>query len=193
VNKVIVTLLGLLALASSVYGQQDTFKQREDFSTEVIRPETISKLNGHLYREIIRKDGTVEQLEPLHNLIVNTGEAFLVDAWQGSVTLSDMRYHGIGTGTTAAAEADTACQTELTTQYNPDNTRATGTLTEGATANIFKTVGTNTVDATVAITEFCLMSNATVGSGVMWTHSIFSAVNLVSGDQLRSTYQLTVE
>jgi hypothetical protein len=192
-KRFFLTVLTALALATNGFAQQDTFRQRENFSAEVVRPEPISKLNGHLYREIVRADGTVEQLEPLHNLIVNAGEAFLVDAWQGLVTLSDMKYHAIGTGTTAAAETDTACQTELTTQYNPNSTRATGTLAEGTSSNIFKTVGTNAVDATVSITEFCLMSNATVGSGTMWTRIVFAAVSLVSGDELRSTYQLTIE
>jgi hypothetical protein len=192
-KRFFLTVLTTLALATNGFAQQDTFKQRENFSTEIIRPEPIGKLNGHLYREIVHADGTVEQLEPLHNLIVNAGEAFLVDAWQGLVTLSDMKYHAIGTGTTAAAETDVACQTELTTQYNPNSTRATGTLAEGTASNIFKTVGTNAVDATVSITEFCLMSNATVGSGTMWTRIVFAAVSLVSGDQLRSSYQLTVE
>jgi hypothetical protein len=192
-KRLFLMVLTALTLATNGFAQQDTFRQRENFSAEVIRPEPIGKLNGHLFREIVRADGTIEQLEPLHNLIVNAGEAFLVDAWQGLVTLSDMKYHAIGTGTTAAAEGDTACQTELTTQYTSNNTRATGTLTEGSASNIFKTVGTNAVDATVSITEFCLMSNATVGSGTMWTRIVFAAVSLVSGDELRSTYQLTVE
>lgn len=130
---------------------------------------------------------------PLKNLIVNTGENFLVDAWQNIVELEIMKYHGIGTSSTSAGETDTGCITELTTQYNPDSTRATGSLTEGASTNIFRTVGTNTVDATVAITEWCLMSQAATGGGVMWSRVVFSAVNLSSGDSLQTTYDLTVE
>jgi len=130
---------------------------------------------------------------PIRNLIVNTGENFLVDAWQNIVELEIMKYHGIGTSTTSAGETDTGCLTELTTQYNPDNTRATGSLTEGASTNIFRTVGTNTVDATVAIMEWCLESQAATGGGTMWSRVVFSAVNLSSGDSLQSTYDLTVE
>lgn len=130
---------------------------------------------------------------PLRNLIVDAGEQFLVDAWQNIVELEIMKYHGIGTSTASAAEANTGCTTELTTEYNPDSTRATGSLTEGTATNIFRTVGTNTVDAAVAITEWCLMSQAATGGGTMWSRVVFSAVNLSSGDSLQTTYDLTVE
>ena len=130
---------------------------------------------------------------PIRNLIVNAGENFLVDAFQGSVEPEILKYHGIGTSAVSATETDTGCTTELTTQYNPDSTRATGSLTEGASANIFRTVGTNTVDAGVAITEWCLMSQAATGGGTMWSRVVFSAVNLSSGDSLQTTYDLTVE
>jgi hypothetical protein len=153
-------------------------------------------------QEALRVKGmlTLRHLDPAglrqtyhaRNLIVNAGEAFLVDAWQNLVELENMKFHGIGTGATAAAETDTGCQTELTTQYNPDNTRATGSLTE-ASASVFRTVGTNTVDASVAITEWCLLSQAATGGGTMWSRVVFAAINLASGDSLQTTYDLTVE
>ena len=127
------------------------------------------------------------------NLIVNAGENFLVDAFQNTVELEILKYHGLGTGTVDPAEGDTGCGTELTTQYNPDSTRATGSLTEGASTNIFRTVGTNAVDATVAVTEWCLMSQAATGGGTMWSRVEFAVINLVSGDSLQTTYDLTVE
>lgn len=131
---------------------------------------------------------------PFRNLIVNAGENYLVDAFQGTVEPENLRYHGIGTGSVAAAETDTGCGTELTTQYNPDNTRATGSLTEGASTNIFRTQGTITVDATVTVAEFCLMSQAATGGGTMWSRVLISpTVGLTSGDSLATTYDLTVE
>jgi hypothetical protein len=135
----------------------------------------------------------LRDLRQQRQLIVNAGENFLVDAWQNSVELETMKFHGIGTGTVAAAEADTALGTELTTQYNPDNTRATGSLTEGAGTNVFRTVGTNTVDAAVAITEWGLFTQAATGGGTIWSRTVFSAINLSSGDSLQTTYDLTVE
>jgi len=124
-------------------------------------------------------------------VITTTGAGFLVDAWQNTVELEIQKYHGIGTGTNAEAVGDTALQTELTTQYNPDNTRATGSLTEGGSGNIFRTVGTNTVDASAAVTEHGILSQAATGGGVLIDRSVFSVVNLANGDSLQSTYDFT--
>jgi len=126
------------------------------------------------------------------NLIVNAGEAFLVDAWQNIVELEIMRFHGCGVGVAAAGETDTALGTESTTALNPDSTRATGSLTE-ASASVFRTVGTLTFDATAAITEWGLFSLSGTGTGVMWSRIVFSAINVASADSIQFTYDLTVE
>jgi len=124
-------------------------------------------------------------------VVTDVGVAFLVDAWQNLLELETMKFHGIGTGSTAEAVGNTALATELTTQYNPNSTRATGSLTEGATANIFKTIGTNTVDAGVTIEEHGLFSNATVASGVLWDRSLTGTKVLANGEGLESTYSAT--
>jgi hypothetical protein len=116
----------------------------------------------------------------------------VIDAWQNTVELEIMKYHGIGTGTTAEAAADTTLVTETTTGLNPDSTRATGTTAEGASSNIFSTVGTNTVDASLAITEHGLFSQASTAGGTLFDRSVFSAINMVSADQLETTYQWTL-
>jgi len=126
-------------------------------------------------------------------VVTTAGVGFIVDAFQNSVELEIMKFHGIGTGNTAEASGDTALVTELTTEYNPNSTRATGSLTEGASANIFRTVGTNTLDSgTPAVVEHGIFSAAS--SGVLLDRSIFSAINLVgaNGDGLQSTYDLTL-
>lgn len=147
---------------------------------------------GQLWLTLIRADGTPVDLGLASMRVVTTaGVNFIVDAFQGTVEPEILKYHGIGTGNTAEASADTALVTELTTQYNPDSTRATGSLTEGASANIFRTVGTNTVDATVAIVEHGILSQAATGGGTLLDRTVFSTVNMVSGDSLQSTYDLT--
>lgn len=124
-------------------------------------------------------------------VVTDAGVNFLVDAFQNTVEVETLKFHAIGTGTNAENVSNTGLQTELTTQYNPDNTRATGSLTEGASANIFRTVGTNAVDASVSITEHAIMSQAATGGGTCWDRSVFTAVALASGDSLQSTYDLT--
>src|SRR5690606_38659468 len=117
----------------------------------------------------------------------NNGVAFIVDAWQNSVELENMKYHGCGTGTTAEAAADSALVTESTTALNPDSTRATGTQTEPATHQLTST-GTVTFDNTAAITEHGLFSQAATGGGVLFDRSVFSAINVVSGDSIQFAY-----
>lgn len=129
-----------------------------------------------------------------HALIVNAGETALRDCFIATSCTSAQafKFHGIGTSAVGAAETDTGCTTELTTQYNPDSTRATGSQTNNG-ANVYRTVGTNTVDATAAVTEWCLMTQAATGGGTMWSRVVFAAINLASGDSLQTTYDLTIE
>ncbi len=126
------------------------------------------------------------------HLIVTAGKNFIVDAFQNTTEIENLKYHAVGTGTTAAAVGDTALQTELTTQYNPDNTRATGSQGEGASANVYRTTGTNTVDSSVALTEWGLLSQAATGGGTLLDRQVFSAVNLSSTESLTTQYDLTV-
>jgi hypothetical protein len=152
----------------------------------------LSNFYGTLYLDHIQADGEALELGLASMRVVTTaGVGFIVDAFQNLVELEIMKFHGIGTGGTAESSADTALVTESTTALNPDSTRATGTTTE-TSSNIYRTVGTNTVDASVACTEHGIFSVATTGSGVLLDRSLFSVVNLASGDSLQSTYDLTL-
>lgn len=146
---------------------------------------------GALWLTVIRRSGEVLPLGLASlRVITDAGVAYLVDAWQNLVEPEAMRYHGLGTGTAAEAATDTALQAELTTQYSPDNTRATGTLAEAA-ANVFRSVATITVDAAVNATEHGLLSQPATGGGTLWDRSVFAAVALAAGDSLQATYDAT--
>lgn len=125
-------------------------------------------------------------------VVTTAGVNFLVDALQGSVEPELMRYHGLGTGIDAEAVGDTALQTELTTQYISDNVRATGTLTEGGGANIFRTVATNTLDESATVSEHGILSQAAAGGGILLDRSVFTGLPLISADGLETTYDLTL-
>jgi len=147
---------------------------------------------GALYIDVIRRDGQRVRLGLASlRVVTDAGVGFIVDAFENLTELENMKFHGIGTGTNSELAANTALQTELTTQYNPDNTRATGSTTE-TTANVFRTVGTNTVDAGASITEHGIFSQAATGGGVLLDRSVFSAVILGSGDSLQTTYDFTL-
>lgn len=127
-------------------------------------------------------------------VVTDTGVAYLVDSLQNLTEPENFKFHGFGTGTTAEAASQTALVTELTTQYQTDNVRPTGSQTEAA-ANIYRTVGTLSPDTggTIAITEHGIFSQAATGGGTLLDRSVFSAVNLVAGsDSLQTTYDLTI-
>lgn len=131
-----------------------------------------------------------------HNLIVDAGKTALRDCLNNNTNtrcsnaLPTWKFHGLGVSSTAAAAGDTGCTTELTTQYNPDSTRATGTQTT-STGISYQTVGTNSVDAGATITEFCLMVSATGAGTPMFAHVVFPGIALNAADSLQTTYTVT--
>lgn len=147
---------------------------------------------GRLYASVIRANGRIEHLGLVGTkVITDAGVAYLVDDWDGgSNVIDNFNYHGVGTGTTAEAVGNTALVTESTTALNPDSTRATGTKSQ-PTANQARSVGTVTFDATAAITEHGIFSQAATGGGTLWDRSVFSAINVVSGDSIQFTYTCT--
>lgn len=158
-----------------------------------LRQMKIAHLQSELRAIVRHGDGTITDYGVVSRRLVTTaGVNFIVDAFQNTTEVENMKYHGFGTGTNAEATGDTALQTELTTQYASDNTRPTGSTTEGASANIYRTVGTLSPDSggTIAITEHGIFSASSAGT--LLDRSVFSAVNLVAGsDSLQMTYDLT--
>ena len=149
---------------------------------------------GALWLEKIRGDGTRLPYGLASLAVVTTaGVGFIVDAFQNSVELEAMNFHGFGTGGAAEAVGNTALTTELTTQYATDNTRPTGTQSENG-ANVYRTVATLDPDADVGITEHGIFSQAATGGGVLLDRSLFSVINLsgAGGDTLQATYDFTV-
>lgn len=156
---------------------------------------SVPHVYGCLYAKVIRANGEVLDLGLISTrLVTDAGVQFIVDAFQNLKELENMKFHAFGTGTTAESAAQTALVTELTTQYATDNVRPTGSLTEGASANIFRTVATLTPDANVAVTEHAVLDQAANSGGVMLDRSMFAAINLSSGqgDSLQTTYDFTV-
>lgn len=124
-------------------------------------------------------------------VITTAGVNYLVGTFAGTGAVTNIKYHGVGTGTNAENQTDTALQTESTTALNPDSTRATGSTTTGGSANIYRTVGTLTFDASAAITEHGILTQAATGGGTLWDRSVFSAINVLNGDSIQFTYDCT--
>lgn len=142
-------------------------------------------LLGKLSAVLIRSDGTTVNFGVLGYRVVTTAYVnLLVDELQSSQAAhSTFLYHDSGTGTTAEASGDTALVTKVETG------RATGTQTEGASANIYRSVGTISYTATRAVTEHGLFSASSAGT--LMDRTVFTAVNVVNGDSIQFTYELT--
>jgi len=188
--------LALALLGSLFFGLFPAVKEynaiREKLCLQVVHQDGSRDDKGCTERERPQHARISFGLPSAHAVVTTVGKGFLVDAWQNIVEMEIMKYHGVGTGTNAAAAGDTALQTEITTQINPDSTRATGSLTEGASGNIFRTVGTVSFDGSAAVTEWGLFSQAATGGGTMFSRIVFSAINVSNGDSIQFTYDLTV-
>lgn len=96
---------------------------------------------------------------------------------------------GWGIGTTAAAVADTALQTESAPTTSGGRTVGTESrVTTTVTNDTYQVVGTVTAGSSLAITEAGLFD--AVSAGNLLIHAVFSAINVVSGDSIAFTFGL---
>jgi hypothetical protein len=140
---------------------------------------------GKLEAVLITADGKRVNYGVLGFRVVTTAFVnFVVDNLQTDTTeIGDFKFHDSGVGTTAENAADTAIET------TDGESRATGTQTESA-ANAYRSVGTISYTTTKAITEHGLFSQST--SGTLMDRTVFTAINVVSGDSIQFTYTLTL-
>jgi len=134
---------------------------------------------------VTRADGSQKNLGVISERVVTDAfVAYLVDAMQDSSAypMDAFQHHASGTGTAAEAASDTALVNEV-------ESRVSGTLTEGSGNNVFKTVATITYTATRSITEHGVFSAST--GGTLIDRSVFSAINVNSGDSIQFSYELT--
>jgi len=163
----------------------------------VIRPLAASwgllTMIASLSIRVKRADGSWEDYGVVsHRVITTAGVTYLRDDFNNNAQdITLMNFHGCGTTNTAEAVGDTALAAESTTALNPDNTRATGTRSTPS-ATVFRSVGTLTFDATAAVVEHGILSQAATGGGTLWDRSVFSAINVASGDSIQFTYDLTL-
>lgn len=96
---------------------------------------------------------------------------------------------GWGTGTTAAAVGDTALVTEAAPTTSGGRTVGTESRTTVTNTNDnYQVTGTVTAGSTLAITEAGLFDAVTAGNCLI--RSVFSAINVVSGDSIAFTFGL---
>jgi len=140
---------------------------------------------GRLSAVLIRADGKRVNFGVLSYRMITTAFVnFVTDQLQVETSVfGDFKYHDSGVGITDPAVGDVDIET------TDGESRATGTQTESA-ANVYQSVGTISYTTTKAITEHGLF-NASTGVTLM-DRSEFAAINVVSGNSIQFTYDLTL-
>lgn len=142
-------------------------------------------MTAQLSAQLVKADGVIVDYGVLgRRVVTNAFVNDLVDELQAYSGIDNYKYHDSGTGTTAESASDTAIE------IDDGESRAAGTQTEGASANIYRSVGTINYSASKAITEHGLFDAATAGT--LMDRTVFSAINVANGDSIQFTYELTI-
>lgn len=140
------------------------------------------KVKGNVSIVLDKADGTQENID-IKNLVVSTGLNFIVSRMKDT-SQSAMTHMELGTGTTAAANADTALQAAITgSRQGLGSTTVSGNQITYV-ASFAAGVGTG------AVTEAGLF-NAGSG-GTMACRTVFPVVNKQAGDSMTVTWTVTV-
>ncbi len=134
------------------------------------------KMKGHLAIAINN-----EVVQEVPNLVVTAGKNYVASRMKDG-TANAMSHMAIGTGSSAAAAANTALGSEA------DRNSLTSTTVSAGTVTYVATFGAG--EGTGAITEAGLL-NASSG-GTMLCRTVFAVVNKGSQDSMTITWSVTV-
>jgi hypothetical protein len=143
--------------------------------------------------------GTLAQLSAVHidangvrtdlgvlcrRVVTTAGVNWLATAFTNVVEPETLNFHDCGTGTTAEAIGQTA----LVTPFG--GARVSGTQSTPGSSNIYRSVATVAFTGPLAITEHGLFTAST--GGTLFDRSLFAAINVVNGDSVQYTWELTL-
>lgn len=139
------------------------------------------KAKGTLDIIVRGPDGNIKDEKKVENLIVDTGLDYIASRMNGT-SESVMSHMAVGTGSTAAAAADTALGTELNRQ-----SLTSTTVTDNALAYVASyAAGT----ATGSLTEAGLFNASSAGT--MLCRTVFGTVTKAADDSMTITWTITV-
>lgn len=139
---------------------------------------------SELSATVIHADGTKTEYGVVSRRVVTTvGATYLATAFTGSGAASNINWHLSGTGTGAESITDTALGTPI------GSTRVAGTQSNPS-GQVYQSQATLSYTTTNAVTEHGIWTAST--SGTLWDRSVFSAINVINGDSIQFTYQLTI-
>ena len=139
-------------------------------------------MRGRLTIVVTAPDGSVKDDQTVENLVVTTGKNYVASRMAGT-SANVMSHMAIGTGSTAAAAADTTLGTESA------RVSLTSTTNNNNDVVYVATFPANTPASAAAITEAGLF-NASSG-GTMLCRTVFAQVNKQTADALTITWTVT--
>lgn len=140
------------------------------------------KAKGEVSIVLNREDGSVENID-INNLVVSTGLNFIVSRMKDT-TLNAMSHMELGTGTTAAANADTTLGTAISGSRQALGSTSVSGNQITYVASFPAGVGTG------AVTEAGIFNASS--AGVMACRTVFPVVNKQAGDSMTVTWTVTV-
>lgn len=138
---------------------------------------------GTLKIELRDEHGNLKEVHNLKNLITDLGKGFIAARMSATGTPTAMSHMAIGTGTTAAAGAQTTLVTEGGRSALTSTTVSTNTVTYVATFGAG--VGTG------AVTEAGIFNASSAGT--MLNRTVFSAINKGASDTITITWVVTIQ
>lgn len=141
------------------------------------------KATGALRIVVTSAEGQVKEDVQVKNLVVNTGLNYIVSRMKDA-TATAMSHMELGTGTTAAAAADTA----LGTAISGSRTALTSTTVSSNTITYVASFDAGT--GTGAVTEAGIFNASSAGT--MLCRTVFPVVNKQAGDSMTVTWTVTV-
>jgi len=133
----------------------------------------------------IRGETEIGRRQVRDRKFTTAGRDALIDAFTNTFEPETFNYHDCGTGTGAESNTDTALGNPVS------EARVAGTQSQ-PTSDTYRTVATFTFSNTYAITEHGIFSQASKPGGILLDRTVFSAINVVSGDKIEFTFSLSI-
>ena len=145
----------------------------------------VPTLTSQLSAILIKADGTRIDYGILgYRVVTDAFCEFMVDEMQADTgEFGDFKFHDSGEGFTGENVTDTDIET------TDNEARDTGTQVEGATAEIYRSVGTITYSGALTLREHGLFS--TIAAPTLLDRTVFAAIGVVNLDSVQFTYELT--
>lgn len=145
------------------------------------------KVTGDVSFVLRDETGKIIETKEITNLVVTTGLNFIAARLKGATpAATEMTHMAVGTGTVAAALANTTLGTELA---RVALTTSGGTVSNNVITYVC-TFGAGSPSGTNALTEAGVFSASSAGT--MMCRTVFSAINKAPGDSLTITWTITI-